>query len=133
MNRCADEPMASVVGEAGRTGVTDSATRARSASCSSYRDCTRPPIALGERTGDNGHVGCRTCRHPARKFRAQSTTAFQECPTMTTATTVGDIISSDQVEGTKVFNAAGDKLGSVDELMIDKRSGQVLYAVLEFG
>ncbi len=45
----------------------------------------------------------------------------------------GDVISSDKVEGTAVFNGAGDKLGSIDDLMIDKRSGQVRYAVLEFG
>ena len=44
-----------------------------------------------------------------------------------------NIISSDQVEGTKVYNDAGDKLGSIDDLMIDKLSGQVRYAVLEFG
>lgn len=45
----------------------------------------------------------------------------------------GDVISSDKVEGTAVYNAAGDKLGSIDDIMIDKRSGQVRYAVLEFG
>jgi sporulation protein YlmC with PRC-barrel domain len=45
----------------------------------------------------------------------------------------GDVISSDKVEGTKVYNQAGEKLGSIDDLMIDKRSGQVRYAVLEFG
>jgi len=50
-----------------------------------------------------------------------------------TATRPHDVISSDRVEGTKVYNEAGDKLGSIDELMIDKRSGQVRYAVLEFG
>ena len=44
-----------------------------------------------------------------------------------------DIISSDKVEGTDVYDTAGDKLGSVDDLMIDKRTGQVRYAVLEFG
>ena len=44
-----------------------------------------------------------------------------------------DLISSDKVEGTAVYNLAGDKLGSVDELIIDKLSGQVRYAVLEFG
>lgn len=44
-----------------------------------------------------------------------------------------DVISSDKVEGTSVYNEAGDKLGSIDDLMIDKRSGQVRYAVLEFG
>ena len=47
--------------------------------------------------------------------------------------THSDIISSDKVEGTTVYDTAGDKLGSVDDLMIDKRSGQVRYAVLEFG
>ena len=44
-----------------------------------------------------------------------------------------DVICSDKVEGTAVYNAAGNKLGSIDDLMIDKRSGQVRYAVLEFG
>jgi sporulation protein YlmC with PRC-barrel domain len=43
------------------------------------------------------------------------------------------VISSDKVEGTSVYNGNGDKLGSIDELMIDKRSGVVRYAVLEFG
>lgn len=44
-----------------------------------------------------------------------------------------DIISSEKVEGTAVYSTAGDKLGSIDDLMIDKYSGQVRYAVLEFG
>lgn len=48
-------------------------------------------------------------------------------------TTRSTIISSDRVEGTSVYNTAGDKLGSIDDLMIDKQSGQVRYAVLEFG
>ena len=43
------------------------------------------------------------------------------------------VISSDKVEGTTVYNMAGDKLGSIDDLMIDQLSGQVRYAVLEFG
>ncbi|MBC7548975.1 MAG: PRC-barrel domain-containing protein, partial [Polaromonas sp.] len=32
------------------------------------------------------------------------------------------VISSDKVEGTSVYNANGDKLGSIDDLMIDKYS-----------
>ena len=44
-----------------------------------------------------------------------------------------NVISSDRVEGTTVYNPAGDKLGTIDDLMIDKLSGQVSYAVLEFG
>jgi sporulation protein YlmC with PRC-barrel domain len=47
--------------------------------------------------------------------------------------TTGSIISSDKVEGTNVYNANREKLGSVDDLMIDKYTGQVRYAVLEFG
>jgi sporulation protein YlmC with PRC-barrel domain len=43
------------------------------------------------------------------------------------------VISSDKVEGTNVYNVAGEKLGSIDDLMIDRHSGQVKYAVLEFG
>ncbi|MBK7061110.1 MAG: PRC-barrel domain-containing protein [Rubrivivax sp.] len=43
------------------------------------------------------------------------------------------VICSDKVEGTAVYNNAGDKLGSIDKLVIDKRSGQVRHAVLEFG
>ena len=53
---------------------------------------------------------------------------------MTTSTnTSSELISSDKVEGSVVYNNAGEKLGSIDDLMIDKRSGQIQYAVLEFG
>jgi sporulation protein YlmC with PRC-barrel domain len=46
---------------------------------------------------------------------------------------IHQVISSDKVEGTSVYNANGDKLGSIDDLMIDKYSGNVRYAVMEFG
>jgi sporulation protein YlmC with PRC-barrel domain len=49
------------------------------------------------------------------------------------ATSIATVISSDRVEGTSVYNTSGDKLGSIDDLMIDKLTGQVRYAVLEFG
>ena len=52
---------------------------------------------------------------------------------MTTTTSTRDVISSDRVEGTTVYNTAGEKLGTIDDLMIDKISGQVRYAVMEFG
>lgn len=52
---------------------------------------------------------------------------------MAITTSSNTVISSDRVEGTTVYNPAGDKLGTVDDLMIDKLSGQVRYAVLEFG
>ncbi len=43
------------------------------------------------------------------------------------------LIASDKVEGTAVYNRKGDHLGSVYNVMIDKVSGQVDYAVLSFG
>jgi sporulation protein YlmC with PRC-barrel domain len=43
------------------------------------------------------------------------------------------LISSDKVEGTAVYNPEGDKLGSIYNFMVDKESGQVEYAVLQFG
>ncbi|MBO9515427.1 MAG: PRC-barrel domain-containing protein [Variovorax sp.] len=52
---------------------------------------------------------------------------------MSTLTATADVISSDRVEGTSVYNTSGDKLGTIDDLMIDKVSGQVRYAVMEFG
>lgn len=43
------------------------------------------------------------------------------------------LISSEDVEGTKVFDLNGNEIGTIDHLMIDKVSGQVRYAVLSFG
>ncbi len=43
------------------------------------------------------------------------------------------LISSGQVEGTPVYNLEGEKLGTVDSVMIDRESGQVVYAVMAFG
>ncbi|MHA6720796.1 PRC-barrel domain-containing protein [Sphingomonas sp. RS6] len=44
-----------------------------------------------------------------------------------------DLIASDRVEGTSVYNHDGEKLGSIARFMVDKVSGQVEYAVLSFG
>ena len=52
---------------------------------------------------------------------------------MVNSNTASNVISSDKVEGSAVYNPGGEKLGSIDDLMIDKVSGQVRYAVLEFG
>ena len=52
---------------------------------------------------------------------------------MNNNTTPSSVISSDRVEGTVVYNEQGSKLGKIDDLVIDKQSGQVRYAVMEFG
>jgi hypothetical protein len=43
------------------------------------------------------------------------------------------LIAADKVQGTDVFNNGGDRLGSVHDLMIDKQTGQVAYAIMSFG
>ena len=52
---------------------------------------------------------------------------------MSNISTSGPVISSSDVEGTKVYNRQGDTLGSIDDLVVDKVSGRVRYAALEFG
>jgi sporulation protein YlmC with PRC-barrel domain len=43
------------------------------------------------------------------------------------------LIASDKVEGTAVYRSNGDKVGSIERVMIDKISGKVAHAVLSFG
>ena len=43
------------------------------------------------------------------------------------------LISSEKVDGTAVYNPAGDRLGTVHHLMIEKYNGRVEYAVMSFG
>lgn len=43
------------------------------------------------------------------------------------------LIGSDKVEGTAVYGANDEKIGSIERLMIDKKTGNVSYAVLGFG
>jgi sporulation protein YlmC with PRC-barrel domain len=43
------------------------------------------------------------------------------------------VLGASTLEGDEVRNSAGEKLGKVDEIMIDIPSGRVAYAVLSFG
>jgi PRC-barrel domain len=43
------------------------------------------------------------------------------------------LIASDKVEGTAVRDSGGSKVGIIERLMIDKRTGKVAYAVMSFG
>lgn len=47
--------------------------------------------------------------------------------------TASSMISSADVNGTAVFGATDEKVGHIDHLMIDKQSGNVAYAVMNFG
>jgi sporulation protein YlmC with PRC-barrel domain len=46
---------------------------------------------------------------------------------------VHSLISSELICGTDVYNRNGEHLGTVQNVMIDKYSGQVAYAVMSFG
>ena len=50
-----------------------------------------------------------------------------------TSITSGTLIAAEKVKGTAVYNRAGEKLGSVEDIMIDKVSGRAIYAVMSFG
>jgi PRC-barrel domain len=43
------------------------------------------------------------------------------------------LIGSDKVEGTAVYGSDGNKIGSIERVMIEKIGGKVSYAVLSFG
>ncbi len=43
------------------------------------------------------------------------------------------MIAASRVRGTAVYNRQGEKLGTVEDLMLDAGTGRVGYAVLSFG
>ncbi len=58
--------------------------------------------------------------------------ALQRSENLSARETAG-LIGSDKVEGTAVYRSNGDRIGTIDRLMIDKLSGKVGYAVMSFG
>lgn len=44
-----------------------------------------------------------------------------------------ELIAATKVTNTKVYNADGDKVGWLDEVVLDKRTGKVAYVVLAVG
>jgi len=50
-----------------------------------------------------------------------------------TADETGKLISAEKVIGTAVYNANGDRLGTIYSVMLHKISGRVAYAVMSFG
>jgi sporulation protein YlmC with PRC-barrel domain len=43
------------------------------------------------------------------------------------------LIAAHRVQGTSLYNTALEKLGTVEDIMIDRASGRIAYAVLSFG
>ena len=47
--------------------------------------------------------------------------------------TRGRLIAASQVNGTSVYNRAGESLGSIYDVMLNKMSGKAEYAIMSFG
>jgi sporulation protein YlmC with PRC-barrel domain len=47
--------------------------------------------------------------------------------------TSGRLIAASKVSGTTVYDTAGEKLGSIYDVMIDKITGRTQYAIMSFG
>jgi sporulation protein YlmC with PRC-barrel domain len=43
------------------------------------------------------------------------------------------LISADRVQGTPVYDESGEKLGHIEDVMLDKASGRVAYAIMSYG
>ena len=50
-----------------------------------------------------------------------------------TTDTTGRLIAATQVNGTAVYNTKGERLGKIEDVMLDKLTGRTVYAVLSFG
>lgn len=44
-----------------------------------------------------------------------------------------ELISSEKVDGTPVYDRKGERLGTIHHFMVGKRDGKVRYAVMNFG
>ncbi len=44
-----------------------------------------------------------------------------------------ELIASNKVEGTAIYNRQGRRIGTLHHFMVGKRSGQVAYVVMSFG
>ena len=52
---------------------------------------------------------------------------------MTTASGHTSAILASRVKGTSVYNTAGDKIGHVEDIVLDKESDSIMFAALGFG
>jgi PRC-barrel domain len=82
------------------------------------RPASKPPLPRCRMTGSGDSAGLSPGSCPMADIETEETEF---------------LIASNKVEGTTVYNPEGEKLGSIYNFMVDKESGQVEYAVLQFG
>jgi len=52
---------------------------------------------------------------------------------MTTSSGHTSAILASKVKGTAVYNNSGDRIGTVEDVVLDKQSNQIMFAALGFG
>ena len=52
---------------------------------------------------------------------------------MDSAAEVRTFITADSVRGAAIYNTAGDKLGLVDDIVINRKTGDIAYAIISSG
>ena len=85
-------------------------------------------------TGGDGETGIkfgnpRTADRLVRYIHIEEVAVSTDASVRETA----HLISSGKVEGTPVRRSDGDKIGTIEHVMLDKRSGRIAYAAMSFG
>jgi hypothetical protein len=70
--------------------------------------------------------GASSSHSPSQQGRSRASSSIEKDETT-------DLIASNKVEGTAVYNRQGEKLGEVYNFIVGKRSGEVAYAIMSFG
>jgi len=77
---------------------------------------------------------CLGNRQPKRLLQAEEpfmTLIDTASPSMPRSS--NPLIAGARVAGTAVYNSAGEHLGEIYDVMLDKRTGKVAYAIMSFG
>jgi sporulation protein YlmC with PRC-barrel domain len=74
----------------------------------------------------------RTTSIPAANVSTSSTSANRAMDDASLSET-RNLIAASKVNGTNVYNQQGDSLGTIYDVMINKQSGRVEYAIMSFG
>jgi osmotically-inducible protein OsmY len=71
--------------------------------------------------------------HVQNNVRVEDRSSWSDARNEIPRDETGELISADKVEGTAVYGADRKKIGTIETVMLTKRSGRVAYAVLGFG
>src|ERR1700743_1883092 len=88
-------------------------------------------ISVRKRTPNFTEANPKVPATTAKAVRYRWTPTMEEV--MTTSSGHTTAILASKVKGTAVYNDAGDKIGTVEDVVLDKESNQILFAALGFG